>query len=161
MVYCDYSLNLEEVKMNKDRSVKFTSLCIKAGLVLSVISLFVMPYAARLYKSISIGTDDVTVPLLITFYSCAAVGIFILITLDRLVNNIMKGDVFTADNVKYLRVLSYSCFIIAVITLIFARFRFLSFIISFSACFFGLILRVIKNCFTEALRLREENDFTI
>ncbi|MBQ8978136.1 MAG: DUF2975 domain-containing protein, partial [Oscillospiraceae bacterium] len=103
----------------------------------------------------------VTVPLLITFYICAAVGIFILIMLDRLVNNIMKGEVFTEDNVRYLRILSYSCFVIAFVTLVFAHFRFLAFIVTFAAFFFGLILRVIKNCFTEAVRLREENDYTI
>ena len=147
--------------MKNDRSVRFTSLSIKAALVLSVISLFIMPYAARIYRDLSIQGDDVTVPLLVTFYICAAVGIFILITLDRLVNNIMKGEVFTEDNVRYLRILSYSCFVIAFVTLIFAHFRFLSFIVAFAAFFFGLILRVIKNCFTEAIRLREENDFTI
>ncbi|MBR4223428.1 MAG: DUF2975 domain-containing protein [Oscillospiraceae bacterium] len=147
--------------MKNDRSIWFTSLAIKAALVLCVISLFVMPYAARIYRDLSIQDGDVTVPLLITFYSCAAVGIYILITLDRLVYNIKKGEVFIEGNVKLLRGLSYSCFIIAFITLIFAHFRFLSFIVTFSACFFGLILRVIKNCFTEAVALREENDQTI
>lgn len=147
--------------MKNDRSIWFTSLAIKAALVLCVISLFVMPYAARIYRDLSIQDGDVTVPLLITFYSCAAVGIYILITLDRLVYNIKKGEVFIEGNVKLLRSLSYSCFIIAFITLIFAHFRFLSFIVTFSACFFGLILRVIKNCFTEAVALREENDQTI
>ena len=147
--------------MKKDRSVAFTSFAIKAGLVLCVISLFVMPYAASIYKVLSIMENDVTVPLLITFYSCAAVGIFILLVLDKLVNNIRKGNVFTDENVKFLRILSYACLVISVITLIFAAFRFLACIITFSSLFFALILRVIKNCFEEAVRLREENDYTI
>ena len=105
--------------------------------------------------------DDVTVPLLITFYSCAAVGFVILFVLDRLVENIRKGEVFVSKNIKLLRILSYCCFVIAVITLIFARLRIIVFVITFAAAFIGLILRVIKNCFEEAVKLREENDFTI
>ena len=147
--------------MKKDSSVAFTSLAIKAGLILCVISLFVMPYAARVYRELTIMDNDVTVPLLITFYTCAAVGMFILVILDRLINNIRKGNVFIEDNVKYLRILSYACLVISVITLIFAAFRFLACIITFSSLFFALILRVIKNCFEEAVRLREENDYTI
>ena len=75
--------------------------------------------------------------------------------------NISRGDVFVSGNIKLLRILSYCCFIISLITLIFARFRIIVFVITFAAAFFGLILRVIKNCFEEAVRLREENDFTI
>ena len=151
----------EDTEMKNDRSVMFTSIAIKAGMILSIISLFIMPYAANVYRTVTIQDDDVTVPLLVTFYSCAAIGITILVILDKLINNIKKGDVFTEQNIKYLRILSYLCFAIAVITLIFARFRILSFIITFSSLFFALLLRVIKNCLTEAVRLREENDFTI
>ena len=148
--------------MKKDAvSLKFTAIAIKAGIVLSFIALFAMPYAAHLYKYVSIGSNDVTLPLLITFYLCAAAGFVILFILDRLVNNIRKEEVFTKQNVKYLRTLSYCRFFIAVVCLVFAAFRFLSLIITFGALFFALILRVIKNCFEEAVRLKEENDYTI
>lgn len=81
--------------------------------------------------------------------------------LNKLIKNIGSEKVFIDENVKLLKILSYCCFAIAVVTLIFARFRILVFVITFAAAFIGLILRVIKNCFTEAIRLREENDFTI
>ena len=144
-----------------NRSIKLTGILIKTAIVLCFAALFIMPYAAEVYKQVSLMHDDVTVPLLITFYSCAAVGFVILFLLDRLVANISKGEVFVNDNIKLLRILSYCCFIISVITLIFARFRIIVFVITFAAAFFGLILRVIKNCFEEAVRLREENDYTI
>ena len=139
MIYSYTTTISEEIFMKKDSSVAFTSLAIKAGLILCVISLFVMPYAAKVYKELTIMDNDVTVPLLITFYTCAAVGMFILVILDRLINNIRKGNVFIEDNVKYLRILSYACLIISVITLIFAAFRFLACIITFSSLFFALI----------------------
>ena len=143
------------------RSIAITSILIKVAIVLCTAALFLMPYAAKMYEQISFQRDNVTVPLLITFYVCAAFGFVILFVLNKLIKNIGSEKVFINENVKLLKILSYCCFAIAVVTLIFARFRILVFVITFAAAFIGLILRVIKNCFTEAIRLREENDFTI
>ena len=143
------------------RSIAITSVLIKIAIVLCTAALFLMPYAAKMYEQISFQRDNVTVPLLITFYVCAAFGFVILFVLNKLIKNVGSEKVFIDENVKLLKILSYCCFAIAVVTLIFARFRILVFVITFAAAFIGLILRVIKNCFTEAIRLREENDFTI
>lgn len=143
------------------RSIAITSVLIKIAIVLCTAALFLMPYAAKMYEQVSFQRDNVTVPLLITFYVCAAFGFVILFVLNKLIKNIGSEKVFIDENVKLLKILSYCCFAIAVVTLIFARFRILVFVITFAAAFIGLILRVIKNCFTEAIRLREENDFTI
>ena len=143
------------------RSIAITSALIKVAIVLCAAALFLMPYAAKMYEQISFQRDNVTVPLLITFYVCAAFGFVILFVLNKLIKNIGSEKVFIDENLKLLKILSYCCFAIAVVTLIFARFRILVFVITFAAAFIGLILRVIKNCFTEAIRLREENDFTI
>ena len=143
------------------RSIAITSALIKVAIVLCAAALFLMPYAAKMYEQISFQRDNVTVHLLITFYVCAAFGFVILFVLNKLIKNIGSEKVFIDENVKLLKILSYCCFAIAVVTLIFARFRILVFVITFAAAFIGLILRVIKNCFTEAIRLREENDFTI
>ena len=143
------------------RSIAITSALTKVAIVLCAAALFLMPYAAKMYEQISFQQDNVTVPLLITFYVCAAFGFVILFVLNKLIKNIGSEKVFIDENVKLLKILSYCCFAIAVVTLIFARFRILVFVITFAAAFIGLILRVIKNCFTEAIRLREENDFTI
>lgn len=148
--------------MTKEKcSIAITSVLIKVAIVLCTAALFLMPYAAKMYEQISFQRDNVTVPLLITFYVCAAFGFVILFVLNKLIKNIGSEKVFIDENVKLLKILSYCCFAIAVVTLIFARFRILVFVITFAAAFIGLILRVIKNCFTEAIRLREENDFTI
>lgn len=143
------------------RSIAITSVLIKVAIVLCAASLFLMPYAAKMYEQISFQRDNVTVPLLITFYVCAAFGFVILFVLNKLIKNIGSEKVFTDENVKLLKILSYCCFAIAIVTLLFARLRILVFVVTFAAAFIGLILRVIKNCFTEAIRLREENDFTI
>lgn len=145
----------------QDISVRASQICVRAAAVLCTISLFLMPWAAKIYLIESFEGDDVTVPLLLTFYSCALFGFIILFALDRLITNISRGNIFVNGNIKLLRTISYCCFAIAVITLLFARLRLLAFIVTFAAAFIGLIIRVIKNCFTEAVRLREENDFTV
>lgn len=147
--------------MKNSRSLRITALLIRTAIVLCFVTLFMMPYAAEIYERESFRQGVVTVPLLITFYSCAVFGFVILFTLDRLVKNIAGEKVFTEENVKLLRLLSYCCFFISLITLFFARLRLMAFIVTFAAAFFGLILRVLKNCFEQALRLKEENDYTI
>ncbi|MGN0642318.1 MAG: DUF2975 domain-containing protein [Huintestinicola sp.] len=145
----------------KNFSLRLTSALIKTAFVLCTLALFAMPYAAEVYETLSVSDDIVTVPLLITFYSCAACGFVILWFLNKLIGNICKDKIFVEENVKYLRILSYCCFAIALITLIFARLRILIFVVTFASAFIGLILRVIKNCFTAAIAIREENDYTI
>ncbi len=147
--------------MRKIFSMELTAILIRIAMVLCFISLFLMPWAARIYRQVSIASDDVTVPLLVTFYVCAVIGFAILFLLDALVRDIRKGEVFTEKNVKRLRTLSYCCFAITIITLLFARLRILMFIVTFGAAFIGLILRVIKNCFEQAMQLKEENDLTV
>ena len=107
------------------RSIAITSVLIKVAIVLCAAALFLMPYAAKMYEQISFQRDNVTVPLLITFYVCAAFGFVILFVLNKLIKNIGSEKVFIDENVKLLKILSYCCFAIAVVTLIFARFRIL------------------------------------
>ena len=70
------------------RSIAITSALIKVAIVLCAAALFLMPYAAKMYEQISFQQDNVTVPLLITFYVCAAFGFVILFVLNKLIKNI-------------------------------------------------------------------------
>ena len=64
------------------RSIAITSALIKVAIVLCTAALFLMPYAAKMYEQISFQRDNVTVPLLITFYVCAAFGFVIMFVLN-------------------------------------------------------------------------------
>lgn len=149
--------------MKDNFSARLTALLIKVVFAVCIASLFIMPYAAKAYSETSskIYGDNVTVPLLVTFYLCAAFGFCILILLGKLLKNIIAGDIFVEKNVKHMRYISWCCYAIAVITLFFVPFRMLILIVTFAAAFIGLILRVIKNCFTAAIAIREENDLTV
>jgi len=111
------------------------------------------------FGDIRLGSEPA---LLITIYICLIPAILLLLTLDRLLVNIKKDEVFTKQNVKYLRVISWACFVVALILFISGIFVYLpSFIVSVAAGFFGLIIRVVKNVIEAAVDLKNENDFTI
>ena len=65
------------------------------------------------------------------------------------------------SNVKLLRILSYCCFSVTLIFIYFSIYTPVSLAIALAAAFMGLILRVLKNVFSQAVELREENDLTV
>jgi hypothetical protein len=99
---------------------------------------------------------------LVLCYACCVPALVALFCLDRLLANIMKDAVFTAENVKALRAISWCCFagafILTVTALYFAP---ILLVVAAVAAFFGLIVRVVKNVINAAVALKSENDFTI
>jgi hypothetical protein len=96
------------------------------------------------------------------YYACCVPALIALFCLDCLLANIMKDAVFTEENVKALRLISWCCFaeafILAATALYFAP---ILLAVAVVAAFFGLILRVVKNVIDAAVALKSENDFTI
>lgn len=94
-------------------------------------------------------------------YSCAFPAGFALYHLYRLLIEIEHKNVFTLQNIRHLRILSWCCTAAAVICLA-SAFYYLPFLfVAIAAAFMALILRVIKNVFVEAHEIKSENDFTI
>ena len=79
----------------------------------------------------------------------------------RLLRNISEGEVFIPENVSILRLLSWCCIAAGLVCLFSALYYMPFLIVSAAAAFVGLILRVVKNVFAEAVRLKDENDYTI
>ena len=119
--------------------------------------------SVRVYDNgiIALTGRSVYLPMIITLYLAAAVALVIVTALDRLLSNIRHDKVFIPANVKILRLISYCCFAVSVIFIYFSFIRPFAWLVVIAAAFFGLILRVIKNVFEQAIILKEENDFTI
>lgn len=143
-----------------EKSTVLTSILTKAIIVFMVIGLFALPFGAKWYDSVS-EKPSVFVHLLVTLYTAYIPGFIMMFSLDKLLSNIRKKEVFTEQNIKYLRISSWCCFIASICFFVFGFWRPLSFLLSFAAIFLGLVIRVIKNTFSQALILREENEFTI
>jgi hypothetical protein len=98
--------------------------------------------------------------LAIIFYACCPAAWLAIGVLLKLLHNIRAGEVFTAQNITLLRVLSWCFWLVMLVS--FAAWRFPSLIIiGIASGFLGLILRVVKNVIARATILREENDLTI
>ncbi|MCM1165009.1 MAG: DUF2975 domain-containing protein [Lachnospiraceae bacterium] len=147
---------------NKDKSIILSQILIKICYVGIVVCGIIAPKLVELYTAkAGEGGAELYTPLLATLMCCVPPGIIALVCLDVLLWNIQKNKAFVAQNVMLLRSISYCCFCVAVIFVYFSILRPFAFAIVFAAGFFGIILRVVKNCFQQAIALREENDFTI
>lgn len=149
--------------MKKDKSLILSQILVKICYGIVLACCIFAPMLVNYYneKTAHIHEGSVTAPLLITLYCCVPFAVGALICLDMLLGNISRGEPFISRNVTLLRVISYCCFGVAAAFIYFAILRPFAFAIVFAAGFFGLILRVVKNCFKKAVELREENDATI
>ena len=98
---------------------------------------------------------------LVSTYTAAVPAAAALYGLWRLLRNISEGEVFIPENVSILRLLSWCCIAAGLVCLFSALYYMPFLIVSAAAAFVGLILRVVKNVFAEAVRLKDENDYTI
>lgn len=90
--------------------------------------------------------------------ACAGVALY---RLSRLLHAIGKGDVFSTENVAHLRALSWCCLVAGLFFLSSCWYAPTCTILAAAAAFVGLILRVVKNVFAQAVALKHENDLTI
>lgn len=146
---------------NKPRSILLSFILVRVLFLLAVASIFTLPWLVDVYINFSRKDTGISTPLLVTLYSCLVPAFGVLICLDRILLNIRKGLVFVAQNVQYLRILSWCCFAVSLICLLSGYYYVLFLLIGFAAAFFGLILRVLKNVFEQAVELKEESDFTV
>ena len=106
--------------------------------------------------------DSEVIALFICAYASFFPAMIALISLDRLLRVVRRGLVFTQESVKYLRTISWCCFVVAIIML--CGWPFISYVLVFvaaAAVFFGLLMRVVKNVIDAACEIKDENDFTI
>ena len=149
---------------NKDRSIILSLVIVRICYVLLAGCCISAPWIAGGYDEIYIvseGLPSLFVPLLVTFYCAVPPAALALFCLDRLISNIRKGEPFIKKNVTALRIISWCCFAESLIFVYFSTQRFFAILVVAAFAFMGLILRVVKNVFQQAVALREENDFTI
>lgn len=146
---------------NFRKSVVLSVICTKLLMILIVLLAISAPFLVDRYIFILGKLESITVPLLFTIYSCFIPAMAVLICLNRLLKNIKSNAVFVNENVKLLRRISWCCFAAAFILLVSGFYYILFVLAGIAAVFFGLILRVIKNVFEQAIAIKHENDFTI
>lgn len=100
-------------------------------------------------------------PFMATVYACAVPIGFLLWNLWRLVSDIGLEEIFTASNIRRLRIISWMCFMVSLVCLVSMSYYLFWGIITACLALMGLLIRVIKNSFERARELKEEVDLTI
>lgn len=147
---------------NDRRSITLTRIVVAAALAGSIAMTVGGPWLTR-WMVTAHHLPQSSGPLLLGFgYLCAVLAILMLCTLYRFLRRIEQGQVFVAQNVTALRRISWYCAGAAVLCLpmglgIYLPFAFLA----VAAGFMALIVRVVKNAFEQAVRMKDELDYTI
>lgn len=99
--------------------------------------------------------------VLVCFY-CCAVAIFIALwNLEKVMQNILKQQVFTRDNVRRIRRVQWCCGIVALICVIAAFFALPMLVLVAITGFLFLVVGTVASVLDAAVALQEENDLTI
>ncbi len=100
--------------------------------------------------------------VLVIGYLCGTTAIVMLLCMLRFLRRLERGEVFTEANVTELRRIGWCCGAGALLGLILGVFIYILFlIVAGAAGFMMLIVRIVKNAFEQALRMKDELDYTV
>lgn len=145
----------------KDLSIRLSVFFTRLFLVLLGVGILFAPRIVGWCLELTGGRPVFVDRICAAFYCCVGPAAVLLVSLDRLLAGISRGEVFTQGNIILLRCCSWCCMAVAVICLGFTVTLFYFLLVAAAAAFVGLILRVVKNVFQQAMALKEENDYTI
>ena len=145
----------------KNRSAALT-LWANRLLMLTVLSLAcVMPKLLRWYNQIRPLRDNTNMALLIAFYLCVPIALYALYNLEKLLGNILAGEVFVRSNVHSIRRVCGCCLLVSMICLPAAFFYAPLIFFCIVMAFLCPVVNVVRHVFDAAVTIREENDLTI
>lgn len=95
-------------------------------------------------------------------YLLAALALWMLYSLMRFLTRLQRGQVFVPANVAALRRIAWCCALAAVICVPSGAALYFPFAcMGIAAGFMALIVHVIKNAFEQAVRMKDELDYTV
>ncbi len=149
------------MEWNRSRSI-LLSLCavVLFAVVLLVTDALAVPLCMQACQ-VFLSLEGEELPLTLTVYIASVPGWICLYSLFRLLLNLRRGAVFTAVNGRYMRRTSWCCILAGVLFLAAAWFWLPFVFAGIAAGFMGLIVRIVKNIFEQAIAMKDELDYTI
>ena len=145
----------------KSRSLLLSRIMIPIFLILLTGGSIGLPWLLRWYTGYAGKAFDDLLPTMLSLWACALPAFVALVRLGSVLKNIAREQVFIRANVRSLRAISWCCYAVALVFLIFFFYYVLGLLLAIFAAFIGLILRVVKNVFEQAVEIKEENDLTV
>lgn len=148
--------------MNSHTKSARLTLCLTFLILIAVIAAAVtLPWLTDWYICKTGRNKELRSVIMTVCYICLPAALAALYSLIRLLKNILDGEIFIHGNVLHLRLLSWYCAAVALITLAAGYFYLPFYLVGLAAVFFTLILRVIKNVFAAAIEIKTENELTV
>ena len=147
--------------MKKDYSVILSLVAVGILGGVLVLLAFTAPTLATWFVETFRRPQAIVTPVLVTFYTILPFAAGVLVCLWCLLWNILGGSVFLPVNVRLLRIVGFLLFFATVIFAAAGYFYMPFYLLAVCAAFITLIVHVVKNCFSAAVVLQEENDMTI
>ncbi|MDO5560694.1 MAG: DUF2975 domain-containing protein [Oscillospiraceae bacterium] len=149
----------------KVKSLTLSRILVIAMFILLIAGLVFIPYISKWFECISTGKGffegSIFVPVCILLYVSDVFALTAVSALYILLRNIASDKVFIPTNTKCLRIISWCCVMAGITYIVFSPWRYEFLFAAFFAEFLGLILRVLKNVFEEAVEIKSENDYTV
>ena len=146
---------------NDRKSITLTRVVVATAILGSAIMTISGPWLTRWMVTAHALPPRTGPVLLVLGYLCAVLAFGMLFSLYKFLRRIEAGAVFVPANVTALRRISWCCAGAAVVCLT-AAYIYLPFaFLGVAAAFMALIVRVLKNAFAQAVRMKDELDYTI
>lgn len=142
---------------NKDKSIMLSQICL-AAFALSLLALDIGAYWVSMWF---FSVRAKACLMMVTIYAGSIFGWIFLYRLWTLLANIREEKLFTQENVEHMRASSWCCFAAAIVCAFSAVYYFPFVFIFIAAGFVGLIIRIVKNAFQQAIAMKDELDFTV
>ncbi|MDO4566141.1 MAG: DUF2975 domain-containing protein [Oscillospiraceae bacterium] len=117
-------------------------------------------WALRISEVLGEGLKDGLL-LLASLYLCSVPAWLLIFSLWRLLKNLGLELIFTAENVSLLRRISWYCVAMGLVCLLSALYYLPFMLPAIAAAFMALIVRIVKNCFEQAVLMKDELDYTV
>ena len=131
------------------------------NLGLTVLAVFCLPMLLNWYRTLWPIPYYAYNAILIAFYCCSVFVLLALWSLDRVLRNILSGQVFILQNVRCIRRVQYCCGMVSLICLPAAVFYAPLWFMVVIMAFLSLVVWVVTQVMAAAVTIREENDLTI
>lgn len=136
--------------MKKINSIKFSIILTDVFMFLIFITALVLPMLVTWYVEKTHRLETLATTIMVTCYPCAPFTILSLLYLRKLLKNIGNKNIFSPDNVKYLKYMSLCCVIVALITLIAGSSYLPFYLVAGTFLFLALLIFVLRNIFINA-----------
>lgn len=138
------------------RSAKLTLIITYVFAVLLIVAVIFLPTLVTWYVETKHRPQDLGATVMLTCYPCVPFATVALVSVIKLLKNILKDTIITAQNVKMLNRISICCFCASVILLIAGVFYMPFYIVGAAAATCGMIVRVMKNILQSIYEKSEE-----